>query len=351
LAYTMAQVTLQNAALDLVGRVANDVWVTFLHNWPYLLIGILASAAVSVYVGTDRMSRWLHKRTWVAVGAGVLLATLTPFCSCGTMAVVLSMLAASSPWAPIVAFMVASPLTSPTQLVLSGGLFGWPFAMTYFLGATGLGLGAGGLTHVIERTGWLAKQARMTPEESKKGECKPKTCRACCEPQRTASSRRVAAAPGASIGPGSASVAEFPSWTRRLRVREFAGAVWSVGRRIVPYFFAFATIGYLLVELIPTTAVSHWLGGTSPWAVARAALLGLPVYINTDGSLPMVAALMHAGMGPGPAIAFLITGAGTSVGAVSGMLIIARRRVIGLIVGILLAGAIVLGLLANLLLR
>src|SRR6266536_1786584 len=146
----MARTALADAALDLVGRVAKDVWLTFLHNWPYLLIGILAAAAVSVYMGTDRLSGWLRKRTWIAVGAGVLLATLTPFCSCGTMAVVLSMLASSAPWAPIVAFMVASPLTSPTQLVLSGGLFGWPFALTYFIGATTLGLAAGGVTYLVE---------------------------------------------------------------------------------------------------------------------------------------------------------------------------------------------------------
>ncbi len=158
-------------------------------------------------------------------------------------------------------------------------------------------------------------------------------------------------ASSASAGPGAASVTEFPSWPQRLKLRELGSTSWAVGRRIVPYFFAFATIGYLLVELIPTDVVSHWLGGRSLLAVLWAALLGLPVYINTDGSLPMVAALVRAGMGHGPAIAFLITGAGTSVGAVTGMLIIARRRVIGLIVGILLVGAVVLGLLANVLLK
>ena len=60
------------------------------------------------------------------------------------------------------------------------------------------------------------------------------------------------------------------------------------------------------------------LGDDSALAVPLAALLGIPVYVNSDGSLPLVAALMHGGMGSGAAMAFLITGAGTSIGAVSG---------------------------------
>jgi uncharacterized membrane protein YraQ (UPF0718 family) len=60
----------------------------------------------------------------------------------------------------------------------------------------------------------------------------------------------------------------------------------------------------------------------------------------------MVAALMHGGLGPGPAMAFLISGAGTSVGAITGALLIARRRVIGLVVTLLLLGAIILGWIA-----
>jgi hypothetical protein len=52
---------------------------------------------------------------------------------------------------------------------------------------------------------------------------------------------------------------------------------------------------------------------------------------------------LHGGLGAGPAMAFLTTGAGTSIGAISGTLLIARRRVVGLVVACLLAGAVVLG--------
>ena len=150
--------------LDLVGRVVGDVVGTFARVWPFLLISVIAAAAVSVYVGTDRASALLKRRSSVATGGAVLLATLTPFCSCGTTAVLLGMLAAAAPWAPLVAFMVASPLTSPSELVFSAGLFGWPFALIFFLGTIALGLAAGAVAAVLDRAGWLEGQARLEAE-------------------------------------------------------------------------------------------------------------------------------------------------------------------------------------------
>ena len=85
-------------------------------------------------------------------------------------------------------------------------------------------------------------------------------------------------------------------------------------------------------------------------AVPLAALLGIPAYINTEASLPLVATLMDGGMGAGPAMAFLVTGAGTSIGAISGLFVIARARVVTLVVASLFAGALALGWLAQVLL-
>jgi uncharacterized membrane protein YraQ (UPF0718 family) len=147
--------------ISLVDRVASDVVGTLAADWPYLLLSIVAAAAVPVYLGTDRLGAWLSRRRWTAISAAVLLATLTPFCSCGTTAIVLGMIATRAPWAPIVAFMVASPLTSPEELFLSAGLFGWPFALLFFGGTIVLGFAAGAVTSLIEPTGWLTGQALM----------------------------------------------------------------------------------------------------------------------------------------------------------------------------------------------
>lgn len=314
--------------LELFERVLYDVIGTVQRVWPFLAVSIVATAAISVYVGTERVSRLLSRRSLVATAGAVALATLTPFCSCGTTAVLVGMLAASSPWAPIVAFVVSSPLTSPSELVLSAGLFGWPFALIFFLGTIVLGFAAGGLAHVLDRSGWLAGQARIGASQ-----------------HGTADAPREPTA--AAFGPGAASVAELLGRRERWKVDQFARELLSVGRKLTWFFLGFTIVGYLVIEAIPTDWLTNHLGDGSLAAVPVAAILGIPAYINTEASLPVIASLMHGGMGAGPAMAFLVTGAGTSIGAVSGLFVIARKRVIALVVFLLFAGALALGWVAQ----
>jgi uncharacterized membrane protein YraQ (UPF0718 family) len=301
--------------------------------WPFLVISVVAAAALTVYVGTDRMSALLKRRRLVAVGGAVLLATLTPFCSCGTTAVLLGMLATSAPWAPLIAFMVASPLTSPSELVFSAGLFGWPFALVFFLGTIVLGLAAGATAGLLDRLGWLEGQARLVDG--------PSCPSAGCETPQLVQ---------IGVGPGTASIAMVPSRRLRWRIDEFVAELLRVGRKLVVFFLGFTAVGYLAIEAIPTEWLTEHLGEGSALAIPLAALLGVPVYLNTEASLPLVAALMQGGMGAGPAMAFLVTGAGTSVGAISGLFVIARGRVIALVVALLFAGALALGLISQVLL-
>ena len=77
----------------LAATVANDVRTTLVHNWPYLLASVLVASVVQVYINQDRLAAWLRRRTWVAILGAVALGALTPFCSCGTTAIVLGALA------------------------------------------------------------------------------------------------------------------------------------------------------------------------------------------------------------------------------------------------------------------
>jgi uncharacterized protein len=332
---------------ELLGRVGVDIWTTITTVWPFLLLSVVAAAGLEVYVGTDRLSGWLRARTWVAVLGAVALASATPFCSCGTTAVTLGMLATSAPWAPIVAFMVASPLTSPSELVLSAGLLGWPFALVFFVGTIVLGLAAGVGTALLDRRGWLEGQARLATATC----TTPGTTT--CGPDGGAPVREPAARPVGtplSIGPGAAAASEVGTWEQRLRLRRFGRELVTVGRRLAAFFLGFTALGYLVIELVPTAWLQAGLGGDRFSSVVVAAVLGVPAYVNTEGSLPLLASLREGGMGPGAAMAFLVTGAGTSVGAIGGMLVIARRRVVALVVAILFAGALVLGGVTQLLL-
>jgi len=314
--------------IEFMSEVAGDVAATFTRNWPFLAISILAAAAVTTYVGAERLEALLRRRVWLGIVGAVLLATLTPFCSCGTTAILLGGMASRAPWAPLVAFMVASPLTSPSELVLSAGLFGWPFALLFFVGTIVIGLGAGAVTVWIERTGWLTGQARVEALDSS---C---VTGSCAIPEANAAM---------AFGPGTASVLELKRTRRDWKLRELWGETLKVGRRLLILFFAFTTVGYMVINAIPTAWITSYLGSGSIAAVPTAAAIGIPAYVNTEASLPLVAALMAGGMGVGPALAFLVTGAGTSIGAITGLLVIARRRVVGLVVTILLVSAMLLG--------
>ena len=108
-----------------------QVWETFRTIWPYLLASVFISAAMRRYVSAERVNYWLQKYHRTSIMAATGVAVSTPLCSCGSgIAVALSMMAVSIPWGPLVAFITASPLTSPDELFYSAGLFGWPFALT-----------------------------------------------------------------------------------------------------------------------------------------------------------------------------------------------------------------------------
>ncbi|UCG40727.1 MAG: permease [Acidimicrobiia bacterium] len=307
---------------EILATVLDDVVSTVINVWPYLAISIVGAAALTTYSSPDRLVDFMRRRAVVAVGAAVGLAAFTPFCSCGTTAVVLGGLATATPWAPLIAFMVASPLTSPSELFLSAGLFGWKFALLFFMGTIVIGIGAGAVGHLLDRRGSFKGQARLAEQNAcLTGEC-------------------AVAPAGSGIGPGTAAVTEYRT---RPTTREFAAELWATTRRLSVLFLGFTALGYLAIRSIPTDWIGAYLGGDSFAAVPLAALLGIPAYLNTEASLPLVASLMDGGMGPGPAMAFLVTGAGTSVGAISGLFVIARGRVVALVVSLLFGGALVLG--------
>jgi uncharacterized membrane protein YraQ (UPF0718 family) len=124
---------------------------------------------------------------------------------------------------------------------------------------------------------------------------------------------------------------------------ELLAEMWRTGKRLLPVFFAFAFVGYFLNALIPSAWVTSLFGSGRAYSVPLAATLGLPFYLNSEASLPLVRGLLQSGMSQGAALAFMISGAGTSLGALAGALTIARWRVVGLVIGTLWAGAILFG--------
>jgi uncharacterized membrane protein YraQ (UPF0718 family) len=438
---------------NLIADALLKVVTSFAHNWPFLVISIVISVLLRLYLDANKTSKFLLRHQRAGVLGATAVAVTTPLCSCGTTAVVLGMMASMLPWAPIVAFMVASPLTSPEELVYSAGLFGWPFAWAFFISSILLGLLGGLAAGIMEKRGWLVNQARMSatdagvdracpslyplpqgareqqqtmalqsvqkgvevrqwefstvggltiqPESGstrffkesgavgqRAGGCGCEESGRLCSkndqkagnggclgsPQKnqrtqveedgcgcTKDSAQVAPACGCGNPYGTAVQAQ-PSGCGcavpisqaqgkpRVSLRMFWNELFTTGKRLLIMFTGFAFIGYLLNGLIPAAWVAAVFGKGNIYSIPLAATLGLPLYINTEGSLPLVRALIDGGMSQGAALAFLITGAGTSFGAIAGALTIARWRVIGLVIGTLWVGAVLAGTLYNFLL-
>ena len=283
---------------------------TFAELWPLLLLSILLSTIINLYINKDQVARFLRRNNRNSVVLSTGLAVTTPFCSCGTTAVVLGMLASTVPWAPIVAFMVASPLTSPQEMIYSAGLFGWPFSIAFMAASVLLGLAGGAIAHFAEIRGWLKDQTRLKP-------------------------RVELSLPMAETGQPKPRPAVTP--------RQFASEFFSLSWKLVLMFFVFSFTGYLLNGLIPQGWIQSAFGSGRAFSIPLAALLGLPFYLNTEGSMPLVRAFMDSGMSSGAALAFLITGSGTSIGAFIGALTIARWRVLAIVLGTLVVGAMLIG--------
>ncbi len=148
----------------------HKVLLTFAHNWPFLLASILIGSLIKLFLDKDKVAAFLQKHQKGGVGLATAVAVGTPLCSCGTTAIVIGMMASMMPWAPIVAFMVASPLSSPEGLVYTAGLFGWPFAIAGFVGSIILGLSGGAIAAVFERAGLLKNQFRFDPTKVARSE-------------------------------------------------------------------------------------------------------------------------------------------------------------------------------------
>jgi uncharacterized membrane protein YraQ (UPF0718 family) len=296
--------------LDVFLFALGKAWETFSGLWYLLLLSILASVALKLYVDEDRAARFLRRNQRNSILMSTAVAVGTPFCSCGTTAVVLGMMASTIPWAPIVAFMVASPLTSPQELFYSAGLFGWGFSITFMVASIVLGLAGGAIAGFAEARGWLKGQARIAS--------KPETVLPVLAPLPSPDKPRV---------------------TARMFGREF----YETARKLVVMFFGFSFIGYFLNSLIPQEWIQNVFGSGNMFSVPLAAIIGIPFYLNTEASLPLLRSFMDSGMSSGAAMAFLITGAGTSIGALTGALTIARWKVVGIVLGTLIAGAMIFG--------
>lgn len=141
---------------------------TLIHNVPFLLLGILVAIIIKVYVDPEQFKTAIMKKANISIPGSVAFGAFTPFCACGTMAVIVAMLTTALPWGPIMAFLTSSPLMSPDEFVMISGIVSLKFAIALTAASVIIGLGSGYITHLIEKkSNFLNNQIRFQASEQK----------------------------------------------------------------------------------------------------------------------------------------------------------------------------------------
>jgi uncharacterized membrane protein YraQ (UPF0718 family) len=344
--------------------VGQFIWENFLHIWPYLLITIPLAVAVNLSGASKYISRAFQASPMVAIVLATAVGAFSPFCSCGVIPVVASLLIGGVPLAPVMAFWIASPSMDPEIFFLSVSVLGWELALWRLVGTLVLSLSAGLLTHFLMQQGWLGadilRRKRQTSVRSSRqllrdgwrwlrqqtavSFFKPDTRLTAAPATVSLASIPVTAvaspAQSDSCGgeSGDSCSLERPSFRQRL-IRE----TWAATRLVVQ-FMALAFLLEALIKLfVPEAWIMGLLGEQNRWAVPLAALLGVPVYTSNLTALPLIGGLLTQGMNPAAALAFLIAGPTTTLPAMAAVWGLVRRRIFVLYVSFALVGAVVLG--------
>ena len=371
--------------LNLLFETIMTVLTSLRHNWLVLAITILTAAAMKTYVNTDKLSKLLLKRSNVSIFASVLIGAFTPFCACGTTAVLIGMLTTTLPWGPIMAFLTSSPIMSPDGFILMAGVVNLRFAIGLTIASLAIGLLSGFATHVIERkTTFLNNQTRYSDKTPAAAAC---ACSCSAAPSPAAAAGSCSTSPASAcacstplaqsnIHPascdtdyacrlGSIGVVfheheamyccgienefSFSDFLRKFKLRELGRELVNLGlKQILLYFSIFVAVGFLINHFVPASIVSGLFGNNSIFAVPLASVIGLPLYVTTESAAPIIQTMIASGSSEGAMMAFIITGSATSAWVIAGLSTFLKKRAIALYVAFILAGGILSGYIYNL---
>jgi len=343
--------------INLLKETISYVAGTLLHNAPVLVFGILTAAAVKVYADPEKLRKVLMKKADVSIAGSVAFGAFTPFCACGTMAVIVSMLTTALPWGPIMAFLTSSPLMSPDGFIFISGIVSVKFAIALTASSLIIGIGSGYITHFIEEnTRFLENQARFTEKKEASSCCAPKPAEACsCSQPRVilpaSSCCCISTASEAACCSVDNIYEKAGSFAEKYKLKELYRVFYEVGiKQVLLYFAIFAAIGFLINRFVPAEVITKYLGIDNKFAVPLMALVGLPLFVSGSSSIPIINALIAGGASQGALLAFMITGPGTSAGVIAGLAVIMKKKAIGLYIAYFLVFGILLGYLYDFLL-
>jgi len=278
-----------------------------------LLLVVFGVGILRSFFTPERTRRILAgKRESAGNVLAALLGVPTPFCSCSAVPLFIGFVTAGVPLGVTLSFLVASPMVNEVALVLLFGLFGWKVAAIY--AGTGLIIAvfAGFVIGKLKLEGWVEEWVYAT-----------------------------------SAGAGMDGEEQI-AWADRVgaglqAVRDIVGRVW-------PYVLAGIAVGAGIHGYVPTNAMAHLMGKSAWWAVPAAVLVGVPMYSNAAGIIPIVQALMEKGAALGTVLAFMMAVIGLSLPEAVILRKVLKPKLIAVYFGVVALGILAVGYLFNLIL-
>ena len=277
-----------------------------------LLTGVVfVMGMVNSYFTPERTRALLAGRSeGVANVMAATLGVVTPFCSCSAVPLFIGFLSAGVPLGVTFSFLISAPMVNEVALALLLGLFGWKVAALYL----GLGLTVAVLAGLV--IGRLRMERHL-------------------EDWVRAIHLGEAAAPQ---GAAHTWVERFEAGGRHLR--EIVGRVW-------PYVLVGIGLGAGIHGYVPEDFLASFMGADVWWAVPAAVLLGVPMYTNAAGIIPVVEALIGKGAALGTTLAFMMSVIALSAPEILILRKVLRWPLIAAFVGVVAFGVLVVGYVFN----
>ena len=308
---------------DLIGRGLDKVGVDTasplggsLHFFLYDVIKITVLLCVLIFFVSYLQSYFPPERSRKILGrfrgmganlVAALLGTVTPFCSCSSIPLFMGFTGAGLPVGVTFSFLIASPMVDLGSLVLLMGIFGAKVAVLYVI----LGL-------VVAMVGGALIQRLHLEDQVEEF-----------------------------IRQGVAVQADGPVLTQKDRVVYAKEQMLSTFRKVFPYILIGVGIGALIHNWIPQSWVEAVLGGKNPLGVILATIIGVPVYADIFGTIPVAQALLGKGAMLGTVLSFMMAVTTLSLPSLIMLRRAVKPRLLGVFVAICTVGIILVGYLFN----
>ncbi len=275
-----------------------------------LVLIIFFVGIIRTYFSPEKTRKALEGKSLFAgnVMASVL-GIVTPFCSCSAIPLFLGFVEAGIPLGVTFSFLIAAPMINEVALVLLIGLFGWKVALIYVLTGLTIAILAGFILEKLNLTKYVADWVYKTHAKQSLEE----------EVSLTFSQR---------ISAGG------------VVVKEIVGKIWI-------YILIGIAVGAGAHGFVPDEYLAGALGSQHWYSVPLAILVGIPLYSNAAGIIPIVSVLIEKGVTLGTALAFMMSVIGLSLPEIIILKKVLKWQLIGIFIGVVAVGIVIVGLIFN----